>query len=478
MKLTEKDSAFLSSKGISEEEAERQFQLLLKGTVYPNLYEGAETGKGIFTFDSVKINVTELYETQCKNLTILRFIPASGAASRMFSHLQDYLWNDTESELTDEFFNYRELFPFYSLMPDNIRNNKREFIDFILSEKGLNYSALPKALIPFHSDDHSVYTAFQSQLAESLGYAIGKDNKAILHFTIGKEYLDLFRKQFSEFQDREKINPELFSVSYSEQSSATDTISLDENNEPVRTPEGELLLRPGGHGSLIRNLNICTGDLIFIRNIDNVVSPKANEEYAGVHKKLGGLLLFLRDKIYSLQKKADQGISLEKEEVDFLKTYFFFDGDLSKDDLKKFLFRPLRVCGMVKNQGEPGGGPFLITEKNGSVSLQIIESAQVNNTDAHQLKIFKSGSYFNPVDLVCSVLNYKGEKYDLRDFVNTEFSFLAQKKYMGKTIKVLEHPGLWNGAMHHWLTVFAEIPVSVFNPVKTVNDLLRSAHQK
>lgn len=476
MQFTEKDISFLQNRGVRSLEIERQLDLLYNGSQYPKMLKCAKINDGILQLtDAEKNEFRQLFLKENANLRITRFIPASGAASRMFAHLIGVLSENKNSKLIDEFFERLNEFSFSSLVPDTVKREKPVLLKYILGEEGLKFNLLPKALIPFHKNENEIISAFESHLLESLKYS---DSKNIIenHFTIAESFQTDFEKILKKNKESNSIQK--YSVDFSYQEKQTDTVSIDENGDIIRDGEGNIAFRPGGHGALLKNLQLVNGDIIFIRNIDNVVSPMGNEEYIYVHQFMGGMLLHYMKILFAIQQKVDSNEMPDESEFEVLVQKFFYTGKKEVNSIHDFVFRPFRICGMVENQGEPGGGPFWIEEKNGQLSLQIIESSQVNLSDHHQGEIFKSGTHFNPVDICCSIKNYRGEKYDLTRFRNEEFSFLATKKQNGKEITVLEHPGLWNGSMHHWLTIFIEIPISVFNPVKTVNDLLRPAHLK
>lgn len=474
MEFTPEDIKLAQSKGIKLSQLEHQLQLLRNGNVYPVLDRAARIQDGISTFsDQQEEKLIEIFDAYSSVYDWCRFIPASGAASRMFAFLVNYIENGEENEQVDLFYNSISKFPFYEKIKLDIEGKgKKETIAFVLSSDKLNLLNLPKGLIDFHKKDDKVYTAVASQLDESCYYSIVKNKGSKTYFTISNEHDEVFDDEIHKCLEESEVS---LGVGYSYQSESTDTIALDENGNVFRDENGNIVFRPGGHGSLLKNLRELKEDFIFIRNIDNVLAPHNNEEYVHIHKVMGGLMIKLTRLIFSLQKQIMDGDEISPIEIAQLKMYFNFKDDV--ESLKKFLFRPFRIAGMVKNSGEPGGGPFWINE-NGIPSLQIIESAQINNNDDAQMKIFSEGTHFNPVDLCCLIKNYKGVTYDLNQFKNEDFSFISTKSVGGQTIKILEHPGLWNGSMHHWLTLFIEIPSSVFNPVKTINDLLRPNHQK
>ncbi|PIV57606.1 MAG: DUF4301 domain-containing protein, partial [Bacteroidetes bacterium CG02_land_8_20_14_3_00_31_25] len=313
---------------------------------------------------------------------------------------------------------------------------------------------------------------------------VSKNNKVYIHFTVTPEHLSNFKKLVtivkSKYQQRFNIK---LIISYSIQKPSTDTIAVTLDNKPFRISNNKLFFRPGGHGALIENLNELDGNITFIKNIDNVVTDKLKNETIKYKKVIGGILIKLRNEIFSFLVRIDKGEKSEniiKEITEFYRLNFFIDYskyNYNVNDYFKILNRPIRVCGMVKNLGEPGGGPYWVNDANGRTSLQIIESSQINQRDDEQLNIFKKATHFNPVDLVCSVYNYKHKKFDLKNFIDTKTGFISKKSKDGSELKALELPGLWNGAMANWNTIFVEVPLITFNPVKTINDLLRKEHQ-
>jgi len=363
----------------------------------------------------------------------------------------------------------------------------KDIVFNLLDEKGLNYGFLPKGLILFHRYPKEPRTPFGEHLVEGALYAKNSRGKVNLHYTVSQEHLTLFKKLLERRGDEYAYAYGAdFEVSFSVQKPSTDTIAVDKDNNPFRS-NGKLLFRPGGHGALIENLNDINADVIFIKNIDNVVPDPLKQPTVEYKIILAGMLVNLQKQIFAYQRLLDSG-SVSKEMIEEM--LLFTEEKLSTFDeknglsvtnsveyLRNKLNRPLRVCGMVKNEGEPGGGPYLCRNSDGTVSLQILESSQFNLNDSGQVEIMKQATHFNPVDLVCAVRNYKGEKYDLTRYVDKETGFISIKSKDGRELKALELPGLWNGAMSDWNTVFVEVPIETFNPVKTVNDLLRKEHQ-
>lgn len=515
MNFTKQDIEELEKRGISETQVKHQFQTLVKGIPYSDLRSAATENNGLLILqpESQKSYV-RVFEEKRSSLDLLKFTPASGAATRMFKFLFEFLEDYDASKGTINayinkkgvpdlrlFFVGLESFPFYKTVHKSIKkkyddgsqsiNQYRErFIEIMLDQNEFNFGAKPKGLFPFHSYKKHIATAFEEHLFESALYT-NKEGVARLHFTISKEHQKRFDAQFKKRKKYiERKTATQFDISYSYQSASTDTIAITKSGKLLRDKKGEIIFRPGGHGALINNLNEQVADIIFIKNIDNVVVSDYKEEVAFYKKMLAGKLITIQEKSFSYMSRIDQDKQLPKalilEIVHFLQDDLFLKltPDFEKysqayqvDYLRELLDRPIRVCGMVQNEGEPGGGPFWVKNENGRESLQIIESVQINPTSKAQQEILKNATHFNPVDIVCGIKNYRGKKYDLLQFVDYKAGFIASKSYAGQPIKALEHPGLWNGAMANWNTIFVEVPLNTFNPVKTVNDLLKPAHQ-
>lgn len=361
-------------------------------------------------------------------------------------------------------------------------------VSALLEAAGLNYGSLPKGLLKFHKYEDGNRTPVEEHLVEGALYAANKNGKVNVHFTVSPEHRALFKalvdEKASAYAKKYGVD---YNVSFSEQKPSTDTIAADMENKPFRD-NGKLLFRPGGHGALIENLNDLDADIIFIKNIDNVVPDKMKGDTVLYKKLIAGVLVALQQKTFSYLQLLDSGKYTHDQVLEILQ---FLQKNLhcknpevkNLEDselaiyLKKKLNRPMRVCGMVKNVGEPGGGPFLAYNSDGTISLQILESSQIDMKDPAKKEMFEKGTHFNPVDLVCAVRDYKGHKFDLVKYVDKATGFISYKSKNGKDLKALELPGLWNGAMSDWNTVFVEVPLSTFNPVKTVNDLLRAQHQ-
>ncbi|MEL6916470.1 MAG: DUF4301 family protein [Bacteroidota bacterium] len=509
--FSENDLLQFSKKGIPQEKVQQQIETFKEGIPFITLQETAVVSNGILKFSSSEEEILiKQYEDAKPGLSLLKFVPASGAASRMFKalfnfleafdpkteSLEAYLDRTKDSEIK-LFFDGLETFPFYAAIKKRIlgkADSKGEasyfFVQEMLLEDGLNYGFYPKGLLPFHNYGQYAATPFEEHLKEASSYAKTKNRSASLHFTISEQHSSMFKLEFETIKDRiSSITNTSFNIGYSYQKSATDTIAVTMENKPFRNTDGTLLFRPGGHGALIQNLNEQDADVIFVKNIDNVVVPEFAYDMANSKKILAGLLLKVQAKTFEYANLLESNNMtaeqlneirhfLEKElNVRFLESFSSFSIREQIEILKDKINRPIRICGMVKNEGEPGGGPFWVRDRNDHVSLQIVESAQVDMSNEQQVEIFKNSTHFNPVDLVCGVKNHKGEKYNLLNFVDPKQGFITQKTKEGKQLKALELPGLWNGAMAYWNTIFVEVPLLTFNPVKTVNDLLKPAHQ-
>ncbi|RTE54522.1 DUF4301 family protein [Arenibacter aquaticus] len=510
MELTEADKKQLEKKGISKDKIIDQIETFKEGIPFVRLESAAVISNGISKFsEDEEEKLVQNFENAKDSISLLKFVPASGAASRMFKAMFNFLDTYDHKEETLEsyldrtkdtavksFFDGMENFAFYDLIRKRIAGKatskdeeKYLFVKEMLLPEGLNFGFYPKGLLPFHNYGTYNATPFEEHLKEAVAYA-QVNNKANLHFTISEQHGELFNNEFSTAGQRvSKDTSTSFTVNYSYQKPSTDTIAVTLDNKPFRNTDGTLLLRPAGHGSLIENLNEQDADIIFIKNIDNVVVPRFSSEVAKSKKVLAGLLLELQAKAFEYAEALDANnlsteqlqkikLFLEKElNVRFIDKFNSYSIGQQIEILKDKINRPIRICGMVKNEGEPGGGPFWIKDAQQHISLQIIESAQIDMENPSQVDILKNATHFNPVDLVCGVKNYKGEKYNLLNFVDTKQGFITQKTKEGKDLKALELPGLWNGAMAFWNTIFVEVPLVTFNPVKTVNDLLKPAHQ-
>ena len=505
--LTQEDKDLLAKKGISEQQIAEQLACFEKGFPFLKLFAAASVdNRGIMLAgeeaQKTYLAAWDAYKEGDKK--IVKFVPASGAASRMFKNMFEFLGADYDVPTTDfekKFFNNIKNFAFYADLDTACVKNNGKGIEALISEgnykavvanllesAGLNYGALPKGLLKFHKYEDGVRTPLEEHLVEGALYAAGKSGEVNVHFTVSTEHRELFAKLVDEkvAQYAAKYGVK-YNISFSEQKPSTDTVAVDMENKPFRD-NGKLLFRPGGHGALIENLNDLDADIVFIKNIDNVVPDRLKGDTVTYKKLLAGVLVTLQKQAFEYLQLLDSG-HYRHDELENIIRFVQQQLHCRKDDIKdmedadlviylrKKLNRPMRVCGMVKNVGEPGGGPFLAYNPDGTVSLQILESSQIDMNDPEKKAMFEKGTHFNPVDLVCAVRDYKGNKFNLVNYVDKATGFISYKSKGGKELKALELPGLWNGSMSDWNTIFVEVPLSTFNPVKTVNDLLREQHQ-
>lgn len=484
--LTDKDKALLAQKGISEEKVEKQLEQFKAGFPFANIKRAATIGDGISAVDEAQaITLSEVYETSLvqDGKKVVKFIPASGAATRMFKQMFEFRNAEPEKQKEMEkvlpyakFLNSTDKFAFSDALDALEPARTADKIRLMLDPEGLGYGQKPKGVILFHHYKGVNLTAAEEHIMEGVQYAC-VNNEINLHFTVSPQHLDLFKealkptKEFVEKHMDIKTN-----ISFSFQKPSTDTLAATMDNEPFRDADGNLVFRPGGHGALIENLADIDADYVFIKNIDNVAQQHLLPITSKYKKVIAGYAVARKKAIDAILTKLDNGdTSALKEAEEFINRELKLD--VSNIDAKtaySILDRPLRVCGMVKNEGEPGGGPFWTMGEDGNVSLQVVESAQIDPKDAD---LMKQSTHFNPVDLFCCITDRKGKKYNLRDFVDVNAGFISYKSLNGKDLKAMELPGLWNGAMAKWLTFFVEVPIETFNPVKTVMDLLRPQHQ-
>lgn len=503
--FTDKDTQQIKNNGLTTKEVEKQIEHFIKGFPFLNISKPASIGDGIVKLSDDEVNAyVKLYDDI--NPKSLKFVPASGAASRMFKFLFEFYESakhqyenidQIEDEQVKRFFTNINRFAFYDELCSIIKSNGFDIQDlmrkgkyklilqYFLFEDGLNYGQKPKGVLTFHKYEDYVRTAFEEHLTEGVLHAKSPDNKVKIHFTISPEHDELFKELVvTKVKDIEGQFNVKFEISFSQQKPSTDMVAVDCNNELFRNEDGSLLFRPGGHGALIENLNDLDAEIIFIKNIDNVVPDKLKDSTIKYKKALAGVLLSFKERIFNyidVLESKEFTPELLQEIAEFIKHDLCFDfiqeGEINTNNLFQMLNRPIRVCGMVKNEGEPGGGPFWVKQTDGTTNLQIVESSQINSDDGQQTRILKQSTHFNPVDLVCATRNYKGEKFNLLQYRDPNTGFISKKSKDGKDLKAQELPGLWNGAMAHWSTIFVEVPIETFNPVKTVNDLLRPEHQ-
>ncbi|WP_041251958.1 DUF4301 family protein [Flavobacterium indicum] len=503
--FSEADLKYIVERGNSLDKIMQQLHYFKNGIPKINLYKSATINEGIWKLnEKEQQHYVDYFDSNKTKFVIEKFVPASGAATRMFQFLNEFLnnFNPDEDTITSYInkFNDPNLnifivgirnFPFHPELKEKTKQLFPEYnkytsdqkvyaiIKTLLSPEGLHFASKPKGILPFHVKNGEIHTPIDEHVTESEFYQ--KENqKSKIHFTVSKEFQAHFESILSKYNN--------IDATFSYQDQTSDTIAVEANNLPFRLENNELFFRPGGHGALIDNLNQLTSDVIFIKNIDNVAQ---NNIKTGIENKkiLGGILLELQTQIFiylsELQNEniTETTIHEIKDFVEhrlsmpLLDEFKMFQKNYQREYLIKVLNRPIRVCGMVKNEGEPGGGPFWVIDSKGRQTLQIVESSQVDLQNEKQREIFKNSTHFNPVDLVCGIKDFRGNKFDLTKFVDPDTAFITEKTKNGKPIKAFELPGLWNGAMAKWITIFVEVPLTTFNPVKTVNDLLKPAHQ-
>ena len=484
--LTQQDLKQIAQRGISEEQINTQLNEFKTGFPFLRLEAAAAVGNGIVapTEAERKQYVAAWEKYKGEGHRVVKFVPASGAASRMFKNMFAFVDADYDVPTTDfekKFFAEIEKFAFYDALDAVCQKNEGKGVKALMAEgnykavaanmlkkEGLNYGQLPKGMLLFHKYAEGARTPME---------------EAHVHFTVSHEHMDFFKQKVAEKADGfAKKYGIKYDISFSEQKPSTDTIAANPDNTPFRNDDGSLLFRPGGHGALIENLNDIEADVVFIKNIDNVVPDRLKPETTEWKQVIAGVLVTLQKQAFDYLRVLD-GNPTEaqlQEIAQFVEKCLCTNPKDQKVDaqyLRTKLNRPMRVCGVVKNVGEPGGGPFLTYNQDGTVSLQILESSQIDTNNEAYMKMFTQGTHFNPVDLVCAVKDYQGKPFDLPKFVDKTTGFISSKSKGGKELKALELPGLWNGAMSNWSTVFVEVPLGTFNPVKTVNDLLREQHQ-
>jgi hypothetical protein len=501
--FSEEDLKAIVAKGFSVQEVLRQLETFRRGAKPVRLILPALPGDGIVQIPpDERETLISLHEEAARGGRMLKFVPASGVASRMFKDW--YSWyqkgNVDSAEGANKFLQEVVKFAFYkdlrrvmALQGEDVERcihegRYAEILEFILTPRGLNYTWLPKALIKFHIYPEQTRTALEEHLVEAALYVRDARNVCRIHFTVSEEHESRILNVLAQIRSYyENLFAVKYEITVTTQHPSTDTIAVDMENKPVRDKKGQIIFWPGGHGALLKNLNAIDGDILFIKNIDNVVPDRLKDITVLYKKVLGGYLVQLQDEIFHYlkllsEKRVDDKLLSRVVHFCREKLFLFFPDGFCNDPIpakRDYVFgmlnRPLRVCGMVKNEGEPGGGPFWV-EENTTRSLQIVEQNQLDLASKEQKDIWKSSTHFNPVDLVCGVRNDQGEKFDLTDYVDRNAVFVSKKSHEEGDLKVLELPGLWNGSMAYWNTVFVEVPLETFNPVKTVDDLLRQSH--
>ncbi len=515
--MQQRDQQQVVDHGLTIEEVGRELRLFAEPPPAAKLDRACRPRDGIQSLSSCDVERSlAAFERAGRKGRVMKFVPASGAASRMFKALQSARGSGVRREVVarkaeerDEdaqavvvFFEGIRRFAFFPSLAASMRNCGRDveaslkegdwgdILEFVLDGRGLGYAQTAKGLIEFHTTGDTARTAFEEHLVEAAAYVRDGSGVCRLHFTISPPHVDAFRTLLSKVRPGlERVFGVEYEVAFSTQKPSTDTIAADEENLPFRTDDGALLFRPGGHGSLIENLNDLFGDIVFVKNIDNVVPDSRKDESNRWKRILGGALVLTQERVHRHLAALDDephkaavveaALTFAHEEIGVDVPPEIAEGSL--DEKRAFavaeLDKPIRACGMVKNEGEPGGGPFWVSDETGARTRQIVESAQVDVAVPEQKAILESSTHFNPVDLVCAVRDWRGHPFDLPSYVDSQTVFITEKSSRGRVLKALERPGLWNGGMANWITLFIEVPVSTSNPVKTVNDLLRSEHQ-
>ena len=512
MGFTPLDFAQIQEHGILLQNIQNQLDFFKNGIAKTVLVEPATVSNGILKLSENDFQQkADFFDANKSNFKLVKFVPASGAASRMFKFLSEFLNDfDVENESINAYVNRKkdnellifivglEKFPFFKevdaklkeIFPDfdNLESDYKNFnfIKMLLSSEHFDFANKPKAILPFHKYSTHVATPIEEHLYECAYYS-SSNGSSNLHFTVSETHQKDFENIINAIKGEiEKETDTKINISFSYQNKKTDAISVDFSNRPFRDASGKLTFRPGGHGALIENLNNLDADIIFIKNIDNVIQN--HKEINILYKKvLAGILIELQQQIFNYLNDIEKNEELDLSEIiAFAKKSLnikFPDG-FSKYTLENkisyvqnILDRPIRICGIVKNEGDTGGGPFWVRDSEGTVSLQIVETSQIDLANADQARILANATHFNPVDLVCGLRNHRNQKFDLAQFVDHNSGFIVEKNKDGAPLKGYELPGLWNGAMAKWITVFVEVPLITFNPVKTVNDLLKPAHQ-
>ncbi|MBE6202608.1 MAG: DUF4301 family protein [Rikenellaceae bacterium] len=476
--FTAQDIALIEARGMSVEEVKQQIENFRRGFPSLPVVRAASGGDGVKQLDDNAVKSAEAYYAErVSSLRTLKFVPASGAATRMFKELFEYVNDDKRTPGIDKLIVNLEKFAFFAELAKFLKPQieDKDVVRNIIID-GLAYGSKPKGLVTFHAYKEGARKPVEEHLVEAALYA-SNGERAAIHFTVSPEHQAGFEALLAERQRHyeEKFGVK-YDVSFSIQSPATDTIAVNPDNTPFRTEDGKLLFRPAGHGALITNLDKLNADIIFVKNIDNVTTDERKADTITFKRVLAGELLRLQERLFELLRAYERGEDRDAEAVAFLRDELCckLPENASRELIIATLDRPIRVCGMVKNEGEPGGGPFWVRDDEGREQLQIAESSQIAKEDIH---LMKEATHFNPVDLVCGVMRYDGTKYDLTKYTDPKTGFISSKSAGGRELRAQELPGLWNGAMANWNTIFVEVPISTFSPVKVVQDLLRPEHQ-
>lgn len=470
--FTQNDIQQIQNHGLNIDVVHQQLADFITGFPYADIVRPAVIGDGVR--EILGDEFERFYDENRDKYKIVKFVPASGAATRMFKDLFEFLSSGNMNKTTQNVLDNLEKFAFWDdlkrVLPEN--PTAHDIIECLITERGLNYGAMPKALLQFHKYTDANRTALAEHLVEGAQYAVSNGNVNI-HFTVSPEHMAGFDvvlgRILPEYESKFGVK---YDISMSVQKASTDTIAVNLDNTPFRNDDGSLLFRPAGHGALIENLNDIDGDLIFIKNIDNVCPDDARHDTIAHKKRLAGLAMQIQKRIFEYLGAMDAGVADADEIVAFINETLGIVIDKSAD-LRAILNRPLRVCGIIKNTGAPGGGPFWVRDVDGRCNLQIVEPGQIA---PENIGVLKNGEFFSPTDLVCMPRDYMGNKFDLTQYVDTTAGFISEKSKNGQVLRAMERPGLWNGAMAKWNTVFVETPLNTFTPVKVVSDLVGVGH--
>ena len=476
--FTQQDLQQIREHGLTPELAETQLENFRRGFPFLNVVRAASPGDGVLMVTPAEADAAaERYEKEAAQLGVVKFVPASGAATRMFKELFEFVNDGKRGKGIDTLLENIGKFAFWpelkAVLP--VGADDRAIVSAIVKE-GLDYGRKPKGLVTFHAYPEGARKAVEEHLVEGATYAAA-GGVARIHFTVSPEHVagfeELLEEKVSFYENKFGIR---YDISYSVQKPSTDTLAVNPDNTPFRQDDGSLLFRPAGHGALIENLNEIDADIVFIKNIDNVTTDARRGDTIRFKKVLAGVLLDLQERAFEYLKALEVGGAELEPIAEFIEKRLCvkLPADYDTALLRAVLDRPIRVCGMVRNEGEPGGGPFWVGNPDGTESLQIAESSQISPDD---LPLMKSATHFNPVDLVCGVRDSKGRRFDLRKYTDPATGFISSKSSGGRDLRAQELPGLWNGAMARWNTVFVDVPITTFSPVKVVQDLLRPQHQ-
>ncbi len=469
----------MAAHGIGQQTVEQQIKHFEQGFPSLPILRAASVGDGIIRLGDAEIkDAVAYYQSKLNNLKVVKFVPASGAATRMFKELFEFVGADKRTPGIDKLISNIDKFAFWqelkALLPEGA--DDKTIVSAIIGD-GLNYGSLPKGLVTFHNYEDGARKAIEEHMVEAAQYG-SNNGVANIHFTVSPEHKEAFVSLLDSVTPRYEAKFGVkYNISFSVQSLATDTVAVNPDNTLFRTGEGKLLFRPAGHGALIENLNAIDADVIFIKNIDNVTTDSLREDTTTYKKALGGILVKLQDEVFECIKALAVGGADLEAIAKFIETKLFvkLPENYGAATLQAILERPIRLCAMVRNDGEPGGGPYWVKGADGCETLQIAESSQISKEDSH---LMQSATHFNPADLVCAVKDSFGNKFNLKEFVDYTTGFISEKSSEGRALRAQELPGLWNGSMAKWNTIFVEVPISTFSPVKVVQDLLRAQHQE